>query len=65
MAIIRKLSSLPLKHKRFSLNKREFFDGILLRYGWELERLPHECICTEKYNIDHALINWRICYTTQ
>ena len=30
------LSSLPLKHERFSLTKRELFDAVLLRYGWEL-----------------------------
>ena len=36
------LSSLPLKHDRFSLTKREFFDAVFLRYGWELKRLPHE-----------------------
>ena len=41
------LSSLPLKH--------EFFDALLLRYGWELKRLPHERVCKAKYNIDHAL----------
>ena len=32
MTIIRKLSSLPLKHESFSLTKREFFDVILLSY---------------------------------
>ena len=30
------LSSLPLKHEGFSLTKRELFDAVLLRYGWEL-----------------------------
>ena len=65
MTIIRKLSSLPLKHESFSLTKREFFDVILSSYWWELEYLPHECVCKEKYNIDHALNNWRIRYTTQ
>ena len=43
------LSSLSLKHERFSLTKPEFFDAILLRYRWELKRLPHE------YNIDQML----------
>ena len=49
------LSSLPLKHERFSLTKREFFDAVSLRYGWELTRLPHECAFKAKYTIDHAL----------
>ena len=45
------LLSLPLKHERFSLSKREFFDAVLLRYGWE----PYECVYKVKYNIDHVL----------
>ena len=49
------LSYLPLKHERPSLTKQEFFTANLLRYGWELKRLPHECVCKVKYNIDHAL----------
>ena len=49
------LSSLPLKHERFPLTKRELFDAVLLRYGWELKRLPHECVCKANRNIDHAL----------
>ena len=49
------LSYLPLKHERPSLTKQEFFNANLLRYGCELKRLPHECVCKVKYNIDHAL----------
>ena len=49
------LSSLRLKHERFSLTKREFFDAVLLRYGRELKLLPHKCVCKAKYNIEHAL----------
>ena len=49
------LSSLPLKRERFSLTKRKFLDAVLLRYGLELKRSPHECVCKGKCNIDHAL----------
>ena len=35
------LSSLPLKDERLFLTKHEFFDAVLLRYKWELKRLPH------------------------
>ena len=35
------LSSLPLKHERFWLIKREFLDAVLLRYGWELRNVYH------------------------
>ena len=49
------LSSLPLKHESLSLTKLEFFDAVLSRYGWELKRLPHKCVCKANYNIDHAL----------
>ena len=49
------LSSLLLKHERFSLTKCEFFDAVLLRYGWELKRLPRERVYKAKWNINHAL----------
>ena len=44
------LSSLPLKHERFSLAKGEFFDAVLLKI-W----MGHECVYKTKYNINHAL----------
>ena len=47
------LSSLPFKHETWS--KYEFFDVVLLRYGWELKRLVPECFCKAKYSINHAL----------
>ncbi|XP_066925323.1 uncharacterized protein [Clytia hemisphaerica] len=34
------LSSLPIKSEEFSLTKREFFDAIYLRYGWDMKNLP-------------------------
>ena len=49
------MSSLALKHEKILLTKREFFDAVLLRYGWELKCLPQECVCKAKYNIDHVL----------
>ena len=49
------LTSLPLKNEHFVLTKREFFDAIFLRYGWDLCRLPQECVCKAKYSVDHAL----------
>ena len=42
------LSSLPVKQERFSLSKCEFFDVVLLRYGWELKHLTYECACKGK-----------------
>ena len=48
-----------LKHERSSSTKREFFDAVLLGYGWELKHVPHECVFKAKCHIDHA----RICYT--
>ena len=49
------LSSLPLKSESFSLSKREFNDGLYLRYGWNLKNLPSECVFKSKYSADHAL----------
>ena len=52
-----RLSSLTIKTERFSLTKRNFFDSIYLRYGWEPKNLPKECIRKANYNIGHTLPN--------
>ncbi len=49
------LTSLPLKEEGYDLNKREFFDAIALRYRWMLKRLPTECVCGQKFSMDHAM----------
>eukprot|EP00794_Sanderia_malayensis_P011438 gene11438-biopygen9117 len=49
------LSSLPLKSKHFHLSKREFPDGIFLKYTRNLKNLPSECVCKAKFSVDHAL----------
>ena len=45
----------PFWDSHFCLINDEFFDAVLLRYGWELKRLPDGCICKAKYNIKHVL----------
>ena len=49
------LNALPLKHEGYVLNKREFFDAVSIRYRWRLRRLPINCACGKKFNIDHAM----------
>ena len=49
------LNSLPLKDEGYRLSKREFFDAIALRYRWMVKRLPTNCACSQKFNIDHAM----------
>ena len=49
------LTTLPLKGEGFVLNKQNFLDLIRLRYGWELTRLPENCECVSKFNIEHAI----------
>ena len=49
------LTSLPLKEEDYVLNKREFFDSVAMRYRWPLKRLPTNCVCGQKFNMDHAL----------
>ena len=49
------LSSLPIKSENFNITKREFFDAVFLRYVWQLQKLPAECVCHSKFNVDHAL----------
>ena len=50
------LTSLPLKEMGFSLNKKEFSDGLSLRYDWSITDIPSTCICGEPFTIDHAMI---------
>ena len=49
------LTSLPLKDEGFSLNKREFFDAIYMRYRWDMNKLPINCVCSQKFDMDHAM----------
>ena len=39
------LTSLPLKEMGFTLNKREFRDGLSLRYDWPIADIPSTCLC--------------------
>ena len=49
------LNALPLKDEGYTLNKREFFDAIALRYRWTLRRTPINCGCGKKFEIDHEM----------
>ena len=49
------LTALPLKDEGFYLNKREFFDALALRYRWQLKRLPLNCACGKRFDMDHAM----------
>ena len=49
------LNALPLEEEGYTLNKREFFDAIQLRYRWTLKRLPINCVCKKKFTPDHAM----------
>ena len=49
------LSAIPLEQYGFSLNKAEFRDAIMLRYGKELKGLPATYSCGQKYDTTHVL----------
>ena len=49
------LSTLPLKKEKFSLTKREFYDAINLRYGWQFKNLPNNCVCGKSFSVDHSM----------
>ena len=49
------LGCLPLKREGFSLNKREFYDGVRLRYRWTPKYMPSTCICGKRFDVDHAI----------
>lgn len=40
----------------FNLNKREFRDGLRLRYNWPFNDLPSKCVCNQDFSVDHAMI---------
>ena len=50
------LTSLPLKEEGYALSKEEFWDLVRIRYGWFIKRLPINCACGSKFNIQHALV---------
>ena len=51
--------SLPLKEIGLSLNKREFWDGLGLRYDWHIADIPSTCLCGEPFTIDCTMICMR------
>ena len=50
-----KKAVLPLSAYGFALNKGEFRDALLLRYGKDLRGLPSHCPCGQKFDVNHAL----------
>ena len=49
------LTNLPLKELGYDLNKQQFQDALRIRYNWNLQRLPSECVCGNTFDISHAL----------
>ena len=45
------LTVIPISEMSFKLNKREFKDGLRLRYDWPFSDNPSKCVCG-----DHAMI---------
>ena len=48
------LNALPLQDEGYVLSKREFFDAVTMRYQWPLKRLPLNCACGKKFELEHA-----------
>ena len=49
------MTTLPICDDGYDLTKQLFWDLIRIRYGWILTRLPTNCECGTKFNIQHAL----------
>ena len=49
------LTALPLKEEGYVLSKREFFDAVMIRYMWEVKRLPSKCVCGQGFSVPHAM----------
>ena len=52
---LRWLNAMPLKRYQFDLTKREFRNGIALRYGWDPVEMPALCAGIEDFTVAHAL----------
>ena len=48
------LSTLPLHRYDFHLEKQAFWDGLRLRYGIPLSKIPLHCVCGISNSVDHA-----------
>ena len=49
------MTTLPILDEGYDLTKQLFWDLIRIRYGWILTRLPTNCECGTKFDIQHAL----------
>ena len=50
------LTVLPLKEHGFLLSRRDFRDALALRYDWQLESVPVNCVCGVAFSADHAMV---------
>ena len=48
------LTTIPLSEEGYDLTKQLFWDLTRIKYGWTLTRLPSNCECGIKFNIQHA-----------
>ena len=58
------LTALPLVSHGFDLTRREFYDALCLRYGWEPAKMPTTCACGQRFSLEHALTCQRGGYIT-
>ena len=49
------LTALPLKEFGYDLNKEQFWDALRIRFNWVIPKLPSECACGSKFNVQHAI----------
>ena len=49
------LTALPLVSHGFDPTRREFYDALCLRYGWEPSKMPTTCACGQRFSLEHAL----------
>ena len=50
------LNVFPMKDMDFTLNKREFWDAVKLRYDWPIPECPSICVCGANFSVDHAMV---------
>ena len=49
------LTTLPITDEGYVLNKQQFWDALRIRFNWEIPRLPSNCACGSKFELQHIL----------
>ena len=49
------LTTLPINDEGYVLKKQQFWDALRIRYNWQIPRLPSNCACGSKFELQHIM----------